>query len=575
VSEHVLEVVLPEALHARPANMLVRLSNRQPGTVTLFLGGKKANGKKILEVLRLAAKHGDSVRIETSEASALAAIAELIGSGFASDALPEAGTAAAPGIAVGRASLVKAKGTGATAMDPSLAFELARREIETLLAELPPSEAQLFEPELAILVELESATMAKVAAGIAAGAALDLAADDAKTEQSDLVQDAHQRVRALLEGLEPVAVVLARAEGERVVLTDTLTPSLLLSLPRSVCGIVATEETGPGYTSHAAILARGRGLPLVFAPAHVLGQAAEDDRVVIESTGASARFWINPSPELTAEVLRRRDAQKAEEAEREARIAALPAGSTPVRVNVGAFDEAIPAAADGVGLLRTELGFAAHLRAPSAQEQADRYIGLLRRLAGRPLVVRLFDAGGDKPLSFLPAPADERGVALLFACEDVLRAQLEALDRARAHGDVRVLIPMVRSAADVERVRAGLASDIPVGAMIETVAAAESIDAIARVSDFVSIGTNDLAASLFGTDRMKDVLSRDDRLFELVVRISQGAHAAGRMVTVCGELAGDPEGAAWLLRAGVDALSVAASRVVRIKLAIAVPVGES
>ncbi|HWL84247.1 MAG TPA: HPr family phosphocarrier protein [Polyangiaceae bacterium] len=597
-----MDLALTEALHARPASMLVRLAARQAAEVELSYEGKHANAKKIIEVLRLGAKKGGILRVVArgdGAAASLAVLTELVRGGFVSDALPESGTAAALGIAVGRASWLRAPdlempaslrtfpppphdaGSAEGEQDDRYterrrarlreAFEFAGEELGQMLGELGPSEAQLFEPELVILVELMNAALARVDIDTTVEAALDAAAAAARTERSDLVRDAYARVRARLGGIDVTAAPpeLLAAEGERVLVTDTLTPSLLVKLPRSFVGIVASDHLGTGYASHAAILARGRGLPLVFAPSHAVEAIADDDMVVIESTVQACHFWVSPSAEFVVRAQARRQAWLSGQCEEEARAARTSSRAFPIFANVSARDERVPDVAAGVGLLRTELVFVDG--PPSEAEQVRVYADLARRVSGKPCVVRLFDAGGDKPLPWIPAPSDRadlRGVALLFANPEILRVQLAAVDRARASGDVRILIPMVRSADDVARVRRGLASDAPVGAMIESAEAVRHLDAIARVADFISIGTNDLAASVLGVDRTHGALAAEDALLVVVRAIVDGAHAHDRKVTVCGELAADPEGASRLVGLGVDALSVTSGRVASLELVL-------
>ena len=614
-SESNIELELPEALHARPASMLVRLASRQTVDVELACDGRRANAKKILEVLRLGARKGELLRVLTrgeNAAVALDKLAELVRGGFVSDALPESGTAAALGIAIGRASWMRAPDLecpdslsafapisvreNAEAQRARLrnAFDGAAVDLAKMMGELSPREAQLFEPELVILVELLNEALAHVETQTSSEGALDASATAARTERSDLVRDAYARVRARLRGGPPIAQELALAKGERILVTDTLTPSLLVTLPPSFRGIVASDHLGTGYTSHAAILARGRGLPLVFAPPHALEAIMEDDTLVIESSAQACHFWVSPSAEFVARARTRREAWMARQVEDEARVRHLSSTvppsargsfSLPVRANIGARDERIPDVADGIGLVRTELVFAASSQPPDEAEQSVVYSELARRVAGKPCVVRLFDAGGDKPLAWLPSrPGDvgdvgdggARGIALLFAHPDILRAQLRALDRAwaevdadaQSNADLRVLIPLVRSAEDVERVRRGLQSNIPVGAMIESISAAHAIDAIARVSDFISIGTNDLASSVLGVDRTRGSLSSDESLLVVIRKIVDGAHIHARKVTVCGELASDAHGARTLVAMGVDALSVTSGRVAPIKLVL-------
>jgi len=187
-----------------------------------------------------------------------------------------------------------------------------------------------------------------------------------------------------------------------------------------------------------------------------------------------------------------------------------------------------------------------------------------------PVVVRLFDAGGDKPLAWLQPPAESpgaRGVELLFMHPEILATQLRAIVRAAEHFAMRVLLPIATSAADVERIRALSHGKLAVGAMIETPAAVDQIDKVAAAADFISIGTNDLLATVTGRDRA-DVLSLDARTLRMIERVISVAHSCSRKVSVCGEMAGDPHGARILVGLGVDAISVGPTRFAKVKLSL-------
>ena len=150
----------------------------------------------------------------------------------------------------------------------------------------------------------------------------------------------------------------------------------------------------------------------------------------------------------------------------------------------------------------------------------------------------------------------------------VLDAQLRAVVRAAENADMRVLLPMVTGAGDVERIRALTHGKVPVGAMIETPDAASQIEAIADASDFICIGTNDLSASVTGQDRARSSVSFDPRVLRIIERVVAAAHARGRKVGGCGELAADPRGARVLAGLGVDAISVSIAHFAKVKLSL-------
>jgi phosphotransferase system HPr (HPr) family protein len=581
---------LPDALHARPANLLVRLASSHPPDIRIGKGACTVSAKNILDVLALGAAKGDQIIVqidgsEDGERAAAEAIRQLVERNFDSDLVPETGVGGVSGIAIGQAVVIEARDHAATARSTpthersveeeqrrtTAAFARVRDDVLALVRALPSAEAALFEPEIAILDSLAPRVLEDVARG--AGA------EDAVTAQTrpasvttDLLLDARLR---LLDALADAAPVELETHADAVLVTGTLTPSLVAGLPGTTVGIVAGLEPGAsaGFTSHAAILARGRRIPLAFVPEHVTAGIETGDLVVIDTTEHPARVWVTPSADLVESVRTRRDALARALADEETRaLVSLAHLGVSVRVNVGAATESIPRAAEGVGLLRTELVFATLRRPPSEAEQLAAVLAIAGRSGPGPIVARLFDAGGDKPLPWLTAPpeaVDARGIGLLLLHEAVLTTQLRALGRAARAADVRVLLPLVRSERDVQDVRARAEPGLSIGAMVETPDAARDIDAIARAADFVCIGTNDLAAFVLGVDRADAAVTLDPRVLSLVAAIVRGTHAQGKQVTVCGELAGDERGARILVGLGVDALSVAPARVAPVRLALA------
>jgi phosphotransferase system HPr (HPr) family protein len=575
-------VVLPDALHARPANLLVRLASSFDAEVTVTRKGCKANAASILEVLALGAAKGDSIELAARGADAekaLAALSELIGKCFDRDLVPERGEGGASGIAIGKALVVLAEDAppavaGTVAAEHVMlerALERAEGDLRALVSSLPPSEAPLFEPSLAIVRDLAVRAKSAIEAGVGAEAAVRLHAEDAAT---DLVLDVRARLLDALAGGGVFARVVDDARGEeRILVTDNLVPSLVALAPRAISGIVASRQEGKTgraahATSHAAILARGRGLPLAIVPEHVTQSISPDEWIAIDTTGEEARVWVAPSEALLASTRKRRDAlEVVARAQAEVSLGKLHHLGVAVRVNIGALSEAIPPGAEGVGLVRTELLFAGRREAPDEADLVHAISRIARAAGHAPVVVRLYDAGGDKPLDWLAPPPDDpdaRGIALLLRHCEILKSQLAATGRAAGQRDVRILIPLTRSADDVRAVRELAPEGLTVGAMIETPDAVDAADAIAHASDFVCVGTNDLGAS-FGPDEPE----LSSRVLSLVARIVEAARSHARAVTVCGELAGDPRGARVLVGVGVDAISVAPTKLASVKAALA------
>jgi phosphotransferase system HPr (HPr) family protein len=575
-----MRVLLPDALHARPANLLVRLASQYTATITIRRGERCANAHKILDVLALGAPKGEEIDIgaegEDAEAAAQA-IADLIARNFDADLVPERGSGAVEGIAIGRALVVSARPQegieaeeGTTSADERAAREArrlasaeqrAQRGLDALIGGLPVEERALFEPERAILTELVSA----VAAGVRDGASCEeLVVALAHGGATDLIRDARARLLDALAGEDALDAALERASqhgSEVVVVAHELTPSLVARLPPVVRGIVAVDEevdAGVVRTSHAAILARGREIPLAFVPAHVALAIEEGQVVVLDTTEPSARVWVAPGDALVTDARARRDARGAftEASVVQATSRAL---GVDVLLNVSSLHDRLPSGVAGVGLLRTELLFAERATAPGENDQVAALLAVARAAGGLPVTVRLWDAGGDKPLPWLASDDPEvRGAALLFSHPFILETQVAAIVRAAARTPMRALIPMTRTASDVEAVRR-LAPALEVGAMIETPEAARRAPEIARASDFLCIGTNDLAALVLGASRKDASQALSPRVLAVIAEVIEAARSQRRRVTVCGELAANPAGARILVGLGVDGLSVAPS----------------
>jgi len=357
----------------------------------------------------------------------------------------------------------------------------------------------------------------------------------------------------------------------------SLMPSVVASLPPRVVGIVAGADgaapSGAEDTSHAVVIARGRGIPLAFVPLDVVAAIADDDTVLLDTTGSVALMWISPAESIVADARLRHDRLVIGCAEEEASVASEPLAHRvlDVGVSIGSVYDRVPATADGIGLLRTELVFSDHTTAPSEIDQFATLCAIGARAGAASMVVRLFDAGGDKPLAWLQAPANAplaRGIELLFMHGGVLETQLRAVVRAAEHIDVRALLPLVTCAGDVHRIRALSHGKIAVGAMVETAAAVDRIDEIASAADFICIGTNDLFASVTGQNRAHSTLSFDARALRMIERVVAVAHGHARKVSACGELAADPRGARILAGLGADAISVSTARFAKTKLSL-------
>jgi phosphoenolpyruvate-protein kinase (PTS system EI component) len=487
--------------------------------------------------------------------------------------------AVAEGFAVGRSIRVESTGGGAPFPDgaPRVslrdAIDRVRSDLQQLVRTLPPAEAELFEPEARILEELASRLLSREGTDVLRDAVV----AETSCGCSDLVIDLRVRLLNALEGSSAadLAAAAARYGGDLVVLTDLVTPTMVASLPRDVVAVISVVDGSTparrdiGRNSHAAILARGRGLPLVYTTSTVLASVPSESWVVVEASETSAVVCVEPDEaSLAAARDRQRDRAMQRLPSDDGRESLAHLG-VELRVNVASPHDDIPSAADGVGLVRTEMMFAGRSTAPSESEQLAALLLVTSKARGRPVVVRLFDAGGDKPLAWLGGGADpSRGVGRLLAYPEILATQLRALARAREHADVRLLLPFVRTPAEVSAIRRLAEPTLQIGAMIESPDAVEAVASIALAADFLSIGTNDLTACALGLERTADAPKNDPRVLTLVRRVITTARACGLTTTICGEMAGDEQGARHAVGLGADVLSVAPVRLAAIRRAL-------
>src|ERR687887_287373 len=375
----------------------------------------------------------------------------------------------------------------------------------------------------------------------------------ATTSAEASVTVAAERHAAILDGRS-----FPTGEGDVVLIARELGASELTELRLGQSQIVGVALAAGAITSHAAIMARALGLPMVVSTGDELLSLAEGEVVV---DGGSGRIVVAPDPatrrSATAAIEHRAGRRTAL-----AQMRALPSVTTdgvPVRLlgnasTAGEVASSLEAGAEGVGLLRTELAFLQAGRWPTEEQHAAALTPALARLEGRLATVRTFDFGSDKTPPFL-AGDERRGLDLALAFPDELLAQLRAIVRAGARAQLRVLLPLVESGEQVRAARALLAlaaAEAPypaLGAMIETPAAARRAAEIAREADFLSIGTNDLVQYTLGLDRELPVASTlaaaDPEVLRHVAAVAAAGQRAGLPVEVCGEAAGEPPLAAF------------------------------
>jgi phosphotransferase system enzyme I (PtsI) len=381
-----------------------------------------------------------------------------------------------------------------------------------------------------------------------------------------------------------------------VILAEELTPAdTALIDPQRVAGFASVLG---GAEGHTAIMARSLGLPAVLGVAGLLANLQNGTIVIVD--GIEGAVHIDPPPELL-ESYRRRQEEREQEREKLKGLRRLPAVTRDgtvitLQANTELPRDLTPAlenGAQGIGLLRTEFLFMNRQDLPDEDEQYHVLRAIVQGMGGRPVTARTMDVGGEKLPGWMAGrygePANPalslRAVRLGLREPKLLETQLAAMLRAGAHGPLRILLPMICSVGEVQRVRemmgqvarrlrrrgVQIADPLPpLGVMVELPGAALSADALAHASDFFSIGTNDLTQYTLAIDRADDqVAALYDPLHPAVLRLIQfTVEAALRSripVSVCGEIAGDPRYTALLLGLGVRELSMAPSSVPIVK----------
>ncbi|MCQ3002258.1 phosphoenolpyruvate--protein phosphotransferase [Pseudomonas syringae] len=516
---------------------------------------------------------------------------------------------ASPGIAIGPAHIQVLQAFDYPLQGESAAIE--RERLEKALTEVRQDIQGLIERSKAKAIreifithvemlddpELINEVILRLKQGESAAAAWDNVIDSAARQQEQLqdvllaeraadLRDVGRRVLAQICGIENVAA----PDEPYILVMDEVGPSDVARLdPAQVAGILTARG---GATAHSAIVARALGIPaLVGAGDSVL---LLKPGTVLLLDGQKGRLTVAPDAETLQRAAEDRDnrEQRLQAAAAKRMEPALTVDGHAVEVFANIGDSAgTPAAveqgAEGIGLLRTELLFMAHSQAPDEATQEAEYRRVLDDLQGRPLVVRTLDVGGDKPLPYWPIDKEEnpflgvRGIRLTLQRPQVMESQLRALLRAADNRPLRIMFPMVgtveewRQARDMTlRLREEIpVADLQIGIMIEVPSAALLAPVLAKEVDFFSVGTNDLTQYTMAIDRGHPTLSAQaDGLHPAVLQLIditvRAAHANGKWVGICGELAADPLAVPVLVGLGVDELSVSARSIGEVKACV-------
>ena len=415
--------------------------------------------------------------------------------------------------------------------------------------------------------------------------------DEYLKERAGDIRDIGNRLIKNILGM-PI-VDLGDINEESILVAYDLTPSETAQLNlEKVLGFIT--DIG-GRTSHTSIMARSLELPAIVGTNNVTEQVNTGDFLILDAV--NNRIYINPT-QAQIDELKALEAKLAEEKAELAKLKDLPAitldgHKVDVVANIGTIrdcDGAHRNGAEGVGLYRTEFLFMDRDQLPTEEEQFIAYKEVVEAMDGRLVVLRTMDIGGDKDLPYLDLPKEMnpflgwRAIRIALDRREILHAQLRAVLRASAFGQLAVMFPMIISVEEIRELKSvieilkvelrteGKAFDenIQIGVMVETPSAAVNAKFLAKEVDFFSIGTNDLTQYTLAVDRGNELISHlynpmQPSVLSLIKQVIDASHTEGKWTGMCGELAGDEHATLLLLGMGLDEFSMSAISVPRIK----------
>ena len=626
--EQSFRIPFDHGLHARPASEVVAALRGTTSAVTLLAHHRRADARSAVSMMSLGVQRDDVVHaivVGADAATAIAALAGVLASvdeSVSAPAQPMTARApartdlppiihaviASPGLAIGLAVQLAQPEfiVPEFSADPSREASALRGALMTVRVHLDAlakaqdgekrsilaAHAELIQdPELLRqathwLQQGRSAAFAWRTSIRATMATFQSLGDAHLHERLADLRDLENQVISVLTG-QPPHQQRALPDGA-ILVADELLPSQIIALDaRRIAGL-CTARGGP--TSHVAIIAAAMGIPaLVAAGEVVLGIADATPLVLDAETGKlhvapAPSYWQAAERTVLANAAQRRSDQES------ALVPALTRDDRRISVvaNLGAQSEtsaAVAFGAEGCGLLRTEFLFLDRRTPPTEDEQWHEYQQIADGLGSRPLTIRTMDIGGDKPIPYLPLPAEEnpaiglRGLRTSLWRPELLKTQLRAILRVRGESACRILLPMVTDVSDLRSARAildecradlGITTSPDLGAMIETPASALLVDSLLAECDFLSIGTNDLSQYVLAMDRGHPALApRLDALhpavLTLIGSVAAAGHRHGKHVAVCGGLASDPAAIPILIGLGIEELSTVPAMIPRIK----------
>lgn len=629
---------LSAGMHARPASQFARVVNSFASecVLTNLRNQHQANAKSVLSIIAADVREGDQCSVQVAgpdEQSAYTVLRQFVEEQLPHCDLPLAGhsssvtkgiprvlknagvtcysgVCASPGL--GRGKVVFARTMSVQRSFPEYASdrEQEQKQIERAMAavrerlsdKLAKSVSQLdkdvLQADLAIADDVLFA--AKLSEAIARGRSAGRAVLDAGRFFTDLLLNSESEgVRDKASDVEEISMELLdqiygtvkpdsalQLDGPSILVAETLGPQQFLMLDRSLLQGLVLEHAGAN--SHALILARSHGVPTVVGIRNAANAFSAGQEIIVDASRGLVLPHIGP------EVQRyyRHEATLLERQHDRLRTAAsLPAQTRDgialeVAANASSSEElkaAFTYGADGIGLFRTEITFLDRQEAPGEEEQSAVYEQAASLAQGRRVIIRTLDLGADKSAPYLNFSDEEnpslgtRGVRAYARHHDLLQAQLRAILRASAHGNVQIMVPMVSCLQEVRDFKTHLEkakdylrlrnvpyqASIPIGIMVEVPSVAFMIDQFCSEVDFFSIGTNDLAQYFFAADRNNAEVAELSNVLHpgflrFLKHIVDEVHAAGRWVGLCGDMAALPLYLPLFVGLGLDEISLPA-----------------
>lgn len=415
--------------------------------------------------------------------------------------------------------------------------------------------------------------------------------DEYLRERAADIRDVTKQVLAKLLHIEIPNLHLIQEEV--IIIAKDLAPSETAQL-NTLFAKGFTTDLG-GRTSHSAIMARSMGIPAIVGTINATKVIQNGDFLILD--GDNGEIFINPAPQLIDDFIEKK-AEYESQMKKLERLKLLPTitlDHIPMEVaaNIGTpqeVEQVLANGAEGIGLYRTEFLYMERDSLPTEEEQLEAYKTVLEKMEGKPVVIRTLDIGGDKKLPYLQLPEELnpflglRAIRLCLQEQDLFRTQLRALLRASCFGNLKIMFPMIATLEEfreakqllleekkkLQELGISVADTLEIGIMVEIPSTAILANQFAKEVDFFSIGTNDLIQYTLAADRMNERVSYlyqpyNPAILGLIKMVIDAAHAQGKWVGMCGEMAGDAIAIPLLVGLGLDEFSMSPSSVLKAK----------